>query len=101
MSAREMYLKSVRLGLSLQKAGVRSGDIVSIISQNSPVMTPLSVGLLAIGAIVSYLDENVVTYYSKLLLKRCDLTKWKSCWSVAFIHSTDILSFSYVLYLSR
>lgn len=66
MSAREMYQKSVRLGLSLRKSGVRPGDIVSIISQNSTVLTPLSVGLLAIGAIVSYLDENVVTYYSKL-----------------------------------
>lgn len=69
MSAREMYLKSVRLGLRLRKAGVSPGDVVSIISQNSPIMTPLSVGLLAIGAIVSYLDENVVTYYSKLSFK--------------------------------
>lgn len=69
MSAREMYLKCVRLGKRLQKAGVRPGDVVSIISQNSSIMTPLSVGLLAIGAIVSYLDENVVTYYSKLILE--------------------------------
>ncbi|XP_037039466.1 4-coumarate--CoA ligase-like 7 [Bradysia coprophila] len=63
MSVREMYLKSVRLGVRLQKAGVKPGDVVSIISQNCSVLTPLSVGLLAIGAIVSYLDENVVTYY--------------------------------------
>lgn len=64
-----MYLKSVRLGLRLRKAGVSSGDVVSIISQNSPILTPLSVALLAIGAIVSYLDENVVTYYSELSFK--------------------------------
>lgn len=61
-----MYLKSVRLGLRLQKAGVKPGDVVSIISQNCSILTPLSVGLLSIAAIVSYLDENVVTYYSKL-----------------------------------
>lgn len=65
MSAREMYLKSVRLGLRLQKAGIKPGDVVSLISQNSPIMTPISVALLTIGAVVSYLDENVVTYYSK------------------------------------
>lgn len=66
MTVREMYLKSIRLGKRLQRMGVRPGDVVSIISQTSPIMTPLSVGLLAIGAIVSYLDNNVVTYYSKL-----------------------------------
>lgn len=66
MSVREMYLKSVRLGSRLKKAGVKPGDVVSVISQNCSIMTPLSVGLLAIGAIVSYLDENVVTYYSEL-----------------------------------
>lgn len=60
-----MYLKSVRLGLRIKEAGVQPGDVVSIISQNCSVLTPLSVGLLAIGAIVSYLDENVVTYYGE------------------------------------
>ncbi len=65
-SAREMYLKIVRIGLRLQKAGVQPGDVVSIISQIYPTTTPLLAAILAVGAIVSFLDDTLVTYHSKL-----------------------------------
>lgn len=61
-----MYLLIVRIGLSLQRAGVKPGDVVSVISQIYPITTALLVAILAVGGVASFLDENLVTHYSKL-----------------------------------
>lgn len=74
-SVREMYLKIVRIGLRLQKAGIQPGDVVSIISQIYPITTPLLAAILAIGAIVSFLDDSLVTYYSKLPFQYLAITE--------------------------